>query len=161
MEYQKAADEKLRAMSMNFDEKEHEISETSSIEVNKKRILVNELEQKLGNLRTGIATRSRDHQDVTKLTEQLEMEWKNHQLACEEYQKGKSRIEKLRVILDHKLEVIKDLEEWCPLSSKPKVAPGLDEFMFLFDVVFTRNRELAQQLNLVQSELAALKNERI
>ena len=158
-EYEKSSNETIKGLSRNFEEELREASETAAIEVHKRKTLISQLEQQLGNVRTGIATRPIDQSDVRKLTEQLEAEWKNHQIACDQYQKGKARIEKLRVVLDHKLEVIKDLEEWCPLTSKPKVSPGLNEFMFLFDVVFTRNREMAQQLNLITSELEHLQAE--
>ena len=158
-EYEKSCNETIKGLSMNFEEEIREASEKAAIEVHKRKTLISQLEQQLGNVRTGIATKPIDQSDVCKLTDQLEAEWKNHQIASDQYQKGKTRIEKLRVILDHKLEVIKDLEEWCPLSSKPKVSPGLNEFMFLFDVVFTRNREMAQQLNLITTELEHLQAE--
>ena len=105
-----------------------------------------------------LETRSKDP-SISSFSEKLESVWSGHQTVLDNYHKWQERLEKDRVILEKKLKVISELNELCPSSSKVKTEPGVKEFLFLFDVVYTQNRDMEKDLRLLIKEKENLENE--
>ena len=136
--------------SINTESKRY--SEEAKTRMIKMKQLSKELKQKINEQKTQILRKRSEDPDLSNLTSVLENKWREHQQALDKYQKGKQKLEKKRVILDNKLKVIEDLNELCPLKSKVKTTPGTEEFMFLYDVVYTQNRDMGNDLNLLSKE---------
>jgi chromosome segregation ATPase len=135
--------------------------EVGGIELSKKKALIAQLEHKLGETRESLLRQRGEDPQLTDLNDKLMGEGDALLEAEKEYARGKQRIETLRSRLDLKERVIQDLGKWCPLGSKIKVRPGIDELLFVYDVALTRNRDMAAQLQVLRQEQAELEAERI
>jgi hypothetical protein len=135
--------------------------DVGGIEVGKKRALIAQLEHKLEELRSAVMRQRGEAPQVARLNARLEDEVRERQLAEEEYARGKERIERLRKTLELKERVIEDLGRWCPLQSKVKVRPGIEELLFVYEVALTRNRDMAGNLQVLTQEIGGLEAERL
>ena len=128
-------------------------------QITKTKQLQQQLESKIKDMQNSILeTRSKDP-SISSFSEKLESVWSGHQTVLDNYHKWQERLEKDRVILEKKLKVISELNELCPSSSKVKTEPGVKEFLFLFDVVYTQNRDMEKDLRLLIKEKEDLENE--
>lgn len=125
----------------------------------KTKQLQEQLKLKIKDMQNAILkTRSKDP-SISTISEKLEKEWSNHQATLDVYQKWQNRLEKDRVILEKKIKVIAELKELCPLNSKVKTEVGVQEFLFLFDVAYTQNRDMGKDLQLLMKEKEELEKE--
>jgi chromosome segregation ATPase len=154
-----------RERMLELEKLGNEISRLSSepdeggIEVAKKLALREQLERKVTELRHSARWQQFDNPRITELMEELEGVKDERDVAADEYATGRLRLFQLREQLERKERAIKDLSSWCPLYSKVKVRPGMEEFLFLYDVVLTRNRDLASDLNTLTQEIRELEAE--
>ena len=125
----------------------------------KTKQLQEQLKLKIKDMQNAILkTRSKDP-SISTISEKLEKEWSNHQATLDVYQKWQNILEKDRVILEKKIKVIAELKELCPLNSKVKTEVGVQEFLFLFDVAYTQNRDMGKDLQLLMKEKEELEKE--
>jgi chromosome segregation ATPase len=130
------------------------------IEIAKKKALIAQLERKLEDMRADLVKQQEEGPRAAELRGRLAKEMREREIAQEEYAQGKEHVVGLRTLLELKERVIEDLSKWCPLNSKIKVRPGLDELRFVFDVALTRNRDMAGDLQVLVHEMNALQAEK-
>jgi hypothetical protein len=128
--------------------------ENSEIQLAKKKALVAELQRKLDEWCTVVS-----QEKLPLLTVSLESELGERQIVLDGYENKRAEMDRLRMVLDRKLRIIDELEKAFPLAAKVKTTKGIDEFAFIYDVVFTRNRDLAHDLQLATQELTQLELE--
>jgi hypothetical protein len=129
------------------------------IELTKKRNLVAQLQHKLDTIRAAAARQRLADGCIDELNDRLEREWRERQIAEDAYYTGKTTIEGLRVVLDQKVKVIDDLQINYALGTKPNAKPGVPEFMFVFDVVYTQNRNRAADIQVLAQEISEFEAE--
>jgi vacuolar-type H+-ATPase subunit I/STV1 len=135
------------------------VGDEGRLEIDKKLEQLDQLNEKLEEAKEEIVQKQLALAGVIELKERLENEQNEKRDTAEAYTAGKAHVARVSLLLDRKQRVIADLEKWCPLDSKVKVKPGMDEFLFLFDVIWTRNRDVAADLQAVTRELSALETE--
>jgi DNA repair exonuclease SbcCD ATPase subunit len=155
--------EEQNAIQNAIDE-EYERARTApdvgSIEIAKKRGLIGQLEHKLEEMRAMLLRQREEEPGVVEMNSFLKEEVHQRVKVEQEYAKGKEKMEGLRKTLELKERVIEDLGKWCPLDSKVKVRPGIEELLFVFEVALTRNRDMAGNLQQLRQEIAELEAER-
>lgn len=127
--------------------------------IKKKEQLATQLLQKIKDLQNSIGKARSQDSSLGQYSQTLEEQWEARQFLLDGYQNEMKRLEKNRVILEHKISVIKDLNEWCPLESKVKTTPGIEEFLFLYDVVYTQNRDMSHDLQILIKEMNEVEKE--
>jgi chromosome segregation ATPase len=130
--------------------------EHGNLEIAKKLVKLNELERKLEDERQKLIRKQSNDPNVAELRANLEREENDKKEIAAEYMTGKAHVAHLSLLLDRKQRVISDLDRWCPLNSKVKIRPGIDEFFFIYDVILTRNRDVANDLQIITQELSRL-----
>ncbi|OHT05663.1 hypothetical protein TRFO_05773 [Tritrichomonas foetus] len=152
--------ESLQHLCRNLENQINSHKGNAQMQIVKMKQLEIQLLQKIKKKQKEILKERAENPDLKDLSVVLEKKWSEHQLALDTYMKGKDKLEKDRVILDHKIRVIKDLNEWCPISAKVKTNPGIEEFMLVYDRVFTQNRDMANDLQLLSREKSDLEGEK-
>jgi hypothetical protein len=98
-----------------------------------------------------------DKHEVENLIRRLEREWSEHDKQITEWTRVQDRLESFRLVLERKLKVIEDLKKYP--NSKMNMSKGLDEFLWLYDVVFVQNRDMEHDLGILTKELKDLEME--
>ena len=154
--------ETIKELDNKYNDLSLQIENTATLhktQITKTKQLQQQLELKIKDLQNSILQMRSKDPSISSISQKLENVWSGHQNVLDIYHGWQDRLEKDRVILEKKIKVIKELNELCPLSSKVKTEPGVKEFLFLFDVVYTQNRDMEKDLRILIKEKEELEKE--
>jgi chromosome segregation ATPase len=122
--------------------------------VEEHKAIIDELEGQLDAIVAGLVEKS-----LPALNAQLGAELAERHEAVKVYEEGKKKMERLRTILNRKLDVFDELSLRFSSRSKIAMARGLGELEFIYDTVVTHNKDMGRDMQALTQELRALEEE--
>jgi chromosome segregation ATPase len=124
--------------------------------LNKKRIIVEQLQKKLSDLKQDLMSRYSDTPVVQDLTKELEREWMKHQKLFDIFVKKNALMLRAQEEVERTETAIREIEMRWPMNGKVREKKGIEEMEFIYDAVLITNRQLAVDFSSLKDEVAVL-----
>lgn len=145
--------EEVKKLSLNAS------MEETNRQILKKKTIIDQLKLKIKQQRNQLSEEISGFVDVDRLNIALSEEIKLRQIEKENWKSHLKKLENNRQTLSRKLAMIEELNRISPPGAKIKAEKGMKEFLIIYELAFVQNRDMAQDIRIITSELASVEAE--